>query len=499
MRRYLPFLTLTVAISALYFYRLNGFGVIGPDEPRYAAIGRSMAQNGDWITPKLWGSPWFEKPPLLYWLTAAGNSIGLGPELSGRLPVVLLGLIFLVAAFFLLRKEFGNEAAGLSSFLLATSAGWLAFSQLCLTDLPLSVFFSLAVFVALPMLHREVSMKEIYTRFAIIGACLGVGTLAKGLVPIALAIPFFWFFRRWWRNWWIAFSACVLVAGPWYVAVYKMNGYPFIEEFFLKHHLERLYSASLQHVQPWYYYFPVLLSGLFPWTPLMILLGVKPTCWDRRRRFLASISLFGLFFFSLSLNKLAGYILPLFPSMFALLGAQFEIRSFQRLNRIWFVYCACLIALIPFLATLLPQALKLGRLSWPLVEQSSRGFTRIEFFYVALPLAVVILARRSWLPVLLLLSLTANGIYLKEKSDPVLDESVSARAFWKKIKSVSGNTCEDWLGRDWLYGLQFYRGSAYPPCRASPNGFEFALRPNGHRQPTLHRLHPPSIKKAGEP
>ena len=71
-RRLLPLVTLAVAIAALYLYKLDGVGVFGPDEPRYAAIGRSMAQTGDLVTPQLWGAPWFEKPPLLYWMTAAG-------------------------------------------------------------------------------------------------------------------------------------------------------------------------------------------------------------------------------------------------------------------------------------------------------------------------------------------------------------------------------------------------------------------------------------------
>ena len=79
--------------------------MLGPDEPRYLAIGRSMAQSGDWITPRLWGSPWFEKPPLLYWMTAAGTAIGLNQELSGRLPMVLLSLAFLAGMFALLRRD----------------------------------------------------------------------------------------------------------------------------------------------------------------------------------------------------------------------------------------------------------------------------------------------------------------------------------------------------------------------------------------------------------
>jgi 4-amino-4-deoxy-L-arabinose transferase-like glycosyltransferase len=476
-----------VAIVALYLYHLNGYGVIPPDEPRYAAIGRSMAHNGDWITPTLWGAPWFEKPPLLYWMTAAGALLGLGPELSGRLPVALVSIGFLFATFVLVRREFGNEAAFVSTVLLATSAGWLAYSQLCLTDLPLSVFFSLAVLLALPLLRRELSRNETYLRVAAVGVCLGLGTLAKGLVPLALAVPFLWFFRRWWRDWWIALVACLLMAGPWYAVVYKVNGYPFVYEFFIRHHFERLYSASLQHVQPWFYYLPVLLAGLFPWTPLLGLLVRKKNQWDRSQHFLLATSLFGLFLFSLSLNKLPGYILPLFPSIFVLIGSQYAEGCFWQIRRAWFICCACLVATIPLLAYILPHALAAGRLSSSVFNLALKTTTATEVFYVALPVAVVILARRSWTPTLLVLSLVAGAFYLKVKGDPAIDESVSARVFWHKIQPVSENICQDWVGRDWLYGLQFYRGSEFPSC-GTGGGFKYALRPNGHRPPLLQPL-----------
>ncbi|HSW51218.1 MAG TPA: hypothetical protein VLH09_13630, partial [Bryobacteraceae bacterium] len=83
-------LVVAVALYLVYFYGLTGAGLIGPDEPRYASIGREMARSGDWVTPRLWGDPWFEKPPLLYWMTASATRLGLGDDLAPRLPVALL-------------------------------------------------------------------------------------------------------------------------------------------------------------------------------------------------------------------------------------------------------------------------------------------------------------------------------------------------------------------------------------------------------------------------
>src|SRR5262244_3294816 len=105
----------------LYLFRLTGTGLLGPDEPRYAAIGREMARSGDWITPRLWGEPWFEKPALLYWMTGAAFRLGLGTELAPRLPVALLTIMFLLFYWWLLRREFGERTAWFATLILATS------------------------------------------------------------------------------------------------------------------------------------------------------------------------------------------------------------------------------------------------------------------------------------------------------------------------------------------------------------------------------------------
>jgi 4-amino-4-deoxy-L-arabinose transferase-like glycosyltransferase len=481
LRRALPLATVAAAIAALYLFGLGSVGVLGPDEPRYAAIGRAMAQTGDYVTPKLWGSPWFEKPPLLYWMTAGGTLAGFGPEVAARLPVVLLSLAFLLTSYALLNKEFGFKVAAASTSLLASSAAWIAFTDLSLTDLPLAVFFSLAVLLALPLLRPEPKTNRVAWRFAAIGACLGVAALAKGLVPIGLALPFLWFLRRFWRNWWAAFVALSIVALPWYLAVYFRNGSPFVEEFFLKHHFERLYSAALQHVQPWYYYFPVLLVALFPWTPLLALL-VHGVNWDQRRRFLSALCVFGFVLFSISLNKLPGYLLPLIPSLFVLIGSRFERAPVGYPSRMWLLPCALLIAAIPLLAHILPTSLVTGRFSL----LAAAHVSRVEFFYVAAPLLVVLLARRAWTGWLLVLCVVSGGIYLKALTFPVLDRQVSARWYWSQIEAFHGSFCDGGMNRDWIFGISFYRGAALKPCGTGK--FDFAIHSQGRALPTIEVL-----------
>lgn len=479
-RRFLPLATCAVGIAAFYLYDLGGVGMISTDEPRYAAVGQAMARTGDLVTPYLWGSAWFEKPPLLYWMSAAFFALGEQPEVAARLPVALLSLAFLALAAWLVAREFGAEASAVSISLLATCAGWVAYSNFCLTDLPMAVFFSLAVLLALPLLRDTADTRGVSLRFLGMGACLGLAVLAKGLVPLALAMPMAWFLRRWWRAWVWAALACALTAGPWYTAIYLRQGMPFVREFFFKHHFERMYSSALQHVQPWYYYVPVLLGALFPWTPLFLLFARRNAGWDRRRGLLLATVCFGFLFFSVFVNKLPGYLLPLFPALFVLLGAEFESGCFAELSRKWLIPAALLIALIPPIAQGLPDALAAGN-----ITAFHFGHIRAtECFYIAAPLAALLLGKRSWLVVLLVLCVMAGGILLKATAYPVLDERVSARGLWRQVQKDHVSVCDGGINRAWAYGISFYLGSELPVC-GNGQVYDRALRAKGRDRPGI--------------
>jgi len=455
----------------LYFSGLARVGMLGPDEPRYAAIAREMARSGDWITPRLWGEPWFEKPPLTYWMIGLGFCAGLDEDLAPRLPIALASVLFVVWYWRRLSREFGERAAGYSAVILATSVGWLAYSRVGATDLPLAASFSAAMLLALPWLARGDASGLTWS-----AGLLGLAVLAKGLVAPVLALPLFWMGRRGWRAWLRPgpILAFLVVAGPWHLLVGLHYGGQFVNEFFLEHHVARVYTDRLQHVQPWWFYLPVLAAGLYPWTPLAALAARRRMYGDVRLRFLLAWTLFGLVFFSLVRNKLPGYLLPLLPAACALIGVGVD-RS-ERLR--WtLVISALLLALVPPAAGVLPSALEVGirKAEWP------------DWPWIAMLAALAPAAwcwwwgpRRGDLALApIALGVAAAVLWMSGTTLDTLDRRVSVRAFWRETRGRAAACCIEEADRDRRYGLNYYAGRALPDCGQRPSPCRIRQRADG--------------------
>jgi 4-amino-4-deoxy-L-arabinose transferase-like glycosyltransferase len=453
-----------LALYCLYFFGLGRCGLLGPDEPRYAAIGLQMARTGDLVMPVLWGKPWFEKPPLLYWTTAAASRLGLDSELAPRMPVALLSVAFLLFFFVVLRREFGARAALFAAAILATSAGWLAYSHIAVTDLPLAATFAAGMLL---LMRPAVSWR----RAAVSGALFGLAVLAKGLVPFVLLLPALWLLRRNIRALAVMLGVAFAVAMPWYAAISAQAGRAFFDEFIWKHHFARFASDALQHVQPWWYYVPVLIAGLAPWTPLAALLR-RRTFLDARARFLLAWFLWGLVFFSVSRNKLPGYVLPLLPAAAALLGLALDAA-----RRVWVALAACamLVYLFPVAEHVLPIALVTG------IRRAGVQFPWMPLLPVAaLAIAAAVLElRRHRLAATLLVSagVAMATAHFVLTSFPVLDRNASARMAWRKVNGQPGRPCIASGGRDFHYGMNYYFGFEVPDC-AGASG-ELPLRAGG--------------------
>jgi 4-amino-4-deoxy-L-arabinose transferase-like glycosyltransferase len=441
-------------LAAVYLSSLGRVGFLGPDEPRYASIGRAMAHSGDWITPRLDGSAWFEKPPLLYWLTGVGHLLHLSDEWAARLPLALASLAFLWFFHRTLSREFSPRVALAATGILATSAGWVAYSFVSVTDLPMSAAVGAALLIAL----FDTRPKQGY----VAGALLGLAVLAKAFVPLVLFAPVF-LIARGKRIPMIA--ACAVVAAPWLLWSVLRNGAPFWDDFFWKQQVGRFFHPALEHVQPWWYYLPVILAGLFPWTPLAGLLFRRKTYQDERIRFLIAWLVFGLVFFSAAQNKLPGYVLPLLPALAIVLAVALDKT---RAAGWWLGSCVVLLISAPAIAALLPDALP-------------SGVTSAHFSFTTLPrgwpfaLAAAGVFWLTWLArnepgqrqrVILAAALSALAaiVYFRITVLPVLDQRYSVRAFWRANAADIQTACLKNVRREWVYGLNYYAARALPEC-----------------------------------
>jgi 4-amino-4-deoxy-L-arabinose transferase-like glycosyltransferase len=446
-------IALLLALAIVFFYGTARTGVLGPDEPRYAAIGTAMAESGDWVTPRLWGSAWFEKPPLVYWTTALGVKLGLGMERAPRLPLALLGFGFVVFFYWIIDREFGPTEALYATAVLGTSAGWLAYSYVAVMDVPLAACFGAAFLLTFEWMRGgEGSL----IRAAAVGALLGGAVLAKGLVPLVLFAPVVWPMRRHWTRLLVIAAVCAVVAGPWYVLCTMRNGTEFLNEFFVRHHFGRFASPELQHVRPIWFYVPVLLGLVFPWTPAFAL--IRPGLFrDPRLRFTGLWLLFAFAFFSLSTNKLPGYLMPLLPAVALVLGLGI---AWARRARFILFACALLLAIVPVAGVMLPQALEVGLGRTPFRGLGS--LWTLAFLLAAFaPLVIAMLGRRTEAMTATALIACAAFIYMKAVALPATDV---VRPFYQQHQNWLADVCLHDVDRDARYALQYYARREFPQC-----------------------------------
>jgi 4-amino-4-deoxy-L-arabinose transferase-like glycosyltransferase len=462
------------AAYLLYFFRLGAIGLIGPDEPRYAAIGRAMAASGDWITPRLWGQPWFEKPALLYWMSGAAFRFGLGPDVAPRLPVALLSAAFLAFFYWRVRREFGCFVAGAATVILGTTAAWIGFSQVGVTDLPLTAAFSAAMLLALPWIAKRESRA-----LPAAAAAMGAAVLAKGLLPLVLAAPLA-LRLRWFRDLLrpVVVLPFVAVAVPWYALCYARNGAVFLHDFILVHHFERFTSAALQHVQPWWFYLPRLPLLLLPWTPLLVTLRARAMWAEPKTRFLLAWTGFGLAFFSASTNKLPGYVLPLVPPLAILMALGLE-----RTRRAGLLLGCCGVLLEAYAigAPLAPAALAN---QWAGAPRLTFGWT---WLLALIPAAGAwALGRRGRALAgagLIAVSAAVAVAAIKITTGPAIARVATARSLSLEVAAHPGQVCLGDIRRDWQYGLDYYAGTSLPACSAAPKPFQVTEKPG--RPPEL--------------
>ncbi len=327
-------LVLLLAFAAVWFSNIEYRKLVNPDEGRYAEIPREMVASGDWITPRLNGIKYFEKPALQYWATAAAYTLFGEHAWTARLWSVLTGFLGVFMVFFTGRRLFGTGAGWYAALVLGSSLLWVLIGHVNTLDMGVSFFLSAAVcaFLLAQQDSADAGARGRWMLAAWTAAALAV--LSKGLIGLALpgtTLVLYVLIERDWRlagRLHLAAGTVLLLALtlPWFVAVSRANP-EFFHFFFIHEHFERFLTKQAGRYQPPYYFIPVLLAGMLPWTLTMI--DALARSWKREprqrfqvQRFLLLWSAVVFVFFSASDSKLVSYILPIFPALALLIGVR---------------------------------------------------------------------------------------------------------------------------------------------------------------------------------
>jgi 4-amino-4-deoxy-L-arabinose transferase-like glycosyltransferase len=470
-----------------YFSHLGAIGFVGPDEPRYAWIARDMAETGDWVTPRLYGKPWFEKPVLYYWGAALCFKLFGVSEATARLPSAISALLATLALAWLALRLYGADTARWLLLLLPTTVGMIGFSDAAATDMPFSGMLTIAMVCAAVVLgltrneHTPILPRTPWLSLILFGFFLGLAVLAKGPAAIILSdgAIFFWalFTKRWSDAFRLfhpaALASFCLTSLPWYILCARRNP-DFFRIFIIEHNFKRYLTPEFQHIQPFWYYGPVILVAFFPWSVLPIsvaseaVYSFRESRWTKSKSlFLAFWALLPLVFFSFSRSKLPGYVLPALPPLAALCARNLSL-GFQRSSAAarWATIVVAMLLLVPagvlWYVELLrhdPIGLRLHQapLLWASVCALAGFFALILALSNRLQVAFLIVL------IAMLFSITATHRALKQTDFQGLSVRSSvqaARDHWTDF--APGRTSSFKLSRGDQYGLNFYMRREVP-------------------------------------
>lgn len=325
-------LQLAFAFGVLNFLLLGRVPLANPDEARYADVPRAMVESGDWVTPRLNATPYFEKPPLVYWLVGLCRNV-FGPgETSARTTPALFGVAGVLLAYAAGRRLFGRPAGIAAAVVLGTSLLHLVLSRVLLLDMVVSVLMSAALYGFILAIREPAGARRRWL-FHGLYAAAALATLTKGLIGFLIpgAVMFLWLlvFNQWSRlrplylpSGLLLFAA---IAVPWHVLVALRN--PGWAEFYFVHeHFARFTTTAHGRGAPFWYFVPVLVFGLFPWIGFLPAALRQAGAWRLRRQnadvwFFVTWAAFVFCFFSVSQSKLVPYLLPALPPLAVPIGA----------------------------------------------------------------------------------------------------------------------------------------------------------------------------------
>ncbi|HXA13761.1 MAG TPA: glycosyltransferase family 39 protein [Opitutaceae bacterium] len=332
-------LLLTLLVSVLFGFGLGSYPLQNPDEGRYAEIPREMVATGDFVTPRLNGVKYFEKPPLLYWCVAASEKLFGSEEWTLRLWPAAFALAGVLMTYAAGQALYGRTVGLAGAVVLATSLLYFGLARLLIIDMAVSVLIAGTLFAFIVGMQAEPGRRRRMLFYGLY-VCAALATLAKGLIGFLLpgAVMFLWLliFNEWRRLKPLYLPTGLLIflaiAAPWHVLAAAANHSPVKEHdfawfYFVHEHWLRFTTNIENRVQPFWFFAPIVLAGLFPWVAFLgqalrhnlrggwAARGANSVAW-----FCVVWAGFIFLFFSASHSKLVPYILPVFPPLALLIG-----------------------------------------------------------------------------------------------------------------------------------------------------------------------------------
>lgn len=336
---------IVMLMGIMFFAGLGQLNLINPDESRHALISREMIDSGNFITPSLYGEPYYDKPVFLNWLISGALSIFGELESAIRLPVAIAALATTLACSAILRIGTATNfirASQLILIVLPTMPLFFVMGRVAITDILLTCTITLSLLAMSPVITTGVAANaRVYLGWAL----MGFGMLIKGPVAVLLAgaIAGITSTRLWGLRKTLSllkpFHGAVIVLGvaaPWYVAAW-LRSPEYIETFLIRHNLERYAVAgAVTHQEAWWYYPLLLPAVLLPWSlllPAAIRDRFAATERDRLDVFCGIWALTVILFFLPAKARLITYMLPAVPALAMILA-----RYLERLGdgKVWF-------------------------------------------------------------------------------------------------------------------------------------------------------------------
>ena len=318
-----------LAALAVWLVVLAGWRPVAlPDEGRYGGVAYEMLRDGQWLTPTLFGLPYFHKPPLMYWVDMAAIQL-LGPVPLALRAAPLLGAWLLGLALWMeARARSGLAGAGQALAVLAVLPLFYLGGQYANHDMLVAGWISLAVVCARRAFDAE---RPRLGWLCAAWAAMGLALLSKGLIGVVLPGLLVGGWLLWQRRWRalafalhpLALAVFAAVALPWLLAMQQR--FPgFFDYFIVEQHFRRYTEARFNNAQPWWFFLAVLPLGALP-------LSLRLPAALRRAGFDGWWLLVIVVFFSLPRSKLVGYVLPALPPLALLLAEAWRGRRGARL------------------------------------------------------------------------------------------------------------------------------------------------------------------------